>query len=201
MKLIIGIGNPGVNYTNTRHNVGFQILEKFSQVHNLNFRPAKSKFWFVESKLNAFHFFLVKPFTYVNNSGVVVKEIIDHFDLKISDTLVVYDDTNLETGVLRIRKSGSDGGHNGLKSIIYHLENDNFPRLRVGIGSPTSNQPLSDYVLSNFTQDDIDILEPKYEFIIKLIEYFISSGSTGMLDYYSTATKLNSPNISSLNRK
>ncbi|MCW8850547.1 MAG: aminoacyl-tRNA hydrolase [Melioribacteraceae bacterium] len=196
MKLIIGIGNPGVNYINTRHNVGFQILEKFSQVHNLNFRPSKSKFWFVESKLHTFHFFLVKPFTYVNNSGVVVKEIIDHFNIKVSDTLIIYDDTNLDTGVLRIRKSGSDGGHNGLKSIIYHLENDNFPRLRIGIGSPSDEQQLADYVLSNFTQDDLDILIPKYPLIIELIEKFIISGSTGMLDHFSKVMKINSPNIS-----
>jgi PTH1 family peptidyl-tRNA hydrolase len=150
----------------------------------------------VESKLDAFHFFLVKPFTYVNNSGVVVKEIIDHFNIKVSDTLIVYDDTNLDTGVLRIRKSGSDGGHNGLKSIIYHLENDNFPRLRIGIGSPSDEQQLADYVLSNFTQDDLDILIPKYPLIIELIEKFIISGSTGMLDHFSKVMKINSPNIS-----
>ena len=196
MKLIIGIGNPGVNYINTRHNIGFQILEKFSQVHNLIFRPSKGKFWFVESKLDAFHFFLVKPSTYVNNSGVVVKEIIDHFNIKVSDTLIIYDDTNLDTGVLRIRKSGSDGGHNGIKSIIYHLEKDNFPRLRIGIGSPSDEQQLADYVLSNFTQDDLNILVPKYPLIIELIEKFIISGSAGMLDHFSKVSKINSPNIS-----
>lgn len=196
MKLIIGIGNPGVNYINTRHNIGFQILEKFSQVHNLNFRPAKSKFWFVESKLDTFHFFLVKPFTYVNNSGIVVKEIIEHFNIKVSDTLIVYDDTNLDTGVLRIRKSGSDGGHNGLKSIIYHLEDDSFPRLRIGIGNPTDEQQLAEYVLSNFTQGDLDILVPKFPFIVELIEKFIISGSDGMLNHFSKVTQINSPNIS-----
>ena len=196
MKLIIGIGNPGVKYINTRHNVGFQILEKFSQANNLIFRPAKSNYWFVESKLNAFHFFLVKPTTYVNNSGIVVKELIEHLKIKLSDILIIYDDTNLEPGILRIRKSGSDGGHNGLKSIIYRLNSDNFTRLRVGVGSPNENQELADYVLSKFSEDEIDIIESKSTLIMELIEQFITAGSAGMLDYYSKVTKINSPNIS-----
>ena len=195
MKLIIGIGNPGVKYINTRHNVGFQILDKFSQAHNLIFRPAKSNFWYVESKLNAFHFFLVKPTTYVNNSGIVVKELVEHLKIKLSDILIVYDDTNLEPGILRIRKSGSDGGHNGLKSIIYHLNSDIFTRLRVGVGSPNENQELADYVLSDFSKVDESFIESKKSFIIELIEQFIIAGSVGMLDYYSKVTQINSSNI------
>lgn len=196
MKLIIGIGNPGNKYLNTRHNVGFQILEKFSQAHNLNFRPAKSDFWFVESKLNTFHFFLVKPTTYVNNSGIVVKELVDNLKINLSDILIIYDDTNLEPGNLRIRKSGSDGGHNGLKSIIYHLNSNIFTRLRIGIGAPNQEQDLADYVLSEFSENDIENIESKSTFIIELLEQFITSGTDGMLDYYSKVIKINSPNIS-----
>ncbi len=196
MKLIVGIGNPGRKYLNTRHNVGFQILDKFCKKQNLNFQPTKSNFWLMESKLNTFHFFLVKPTTYVNNSGVAVKELVDKFEIDLNDILVVYDDTNLETAGLRIRKSGSDGGHNGIKSIIYHLENDKFTRLRVGIGAPNENEELADYVLSNFPKEDLIKVESKIPLIIDLIEQFINGGSAAMLNYYSTLTNINSSNIS-----
>ena len=139
---------------------------------------------------------MVKPATYVNNSGVVIKELVENLNIKLSDMLIIYDDTNLETGALRIRKSGSDGGHNGLKSVIYHLNSDKFARLRIGVGNSKLNQDLADYVLSEFSQDDIDVIESKYPLIKDLIEQFISSGSSGMLDHYSKITKINSPNIS-----
>jgi len=196
LKLIVGIGNPGSQYTNSRHNIGFQVLDKFCEKQSLYFQPTKSNFWLVESKLNTFHFFLVKPSTYVNNSGLVVKELVENFNLSLDNILVIYDDTNLDTGVLRIRKSGSDGGHNGIKSIIYHLENDNFSRIRVGVGTPHNDEHLANYVLSDFTKDDTQIIENKYPFIIELIEQFIFGGSTQMLDYYSKEIKSNSSNFS-----
>jgi len=196
LRVIIGIGNPGSRYRNTRHNVGFQILDRFCQKQNLNFKPTKSNFWLVESKLDAFHFFLVKPVTYVNNSGLVLKEIVEYFDIKLSDILVVCDDTNLDSGVLRIRKSGSDGGHNGIKSIIYHLQSDKFTRLRVGVGHPNENEELADFVLSNFSDDDNKIIEKKIPLIINLIEEFIYGGLTSMLNSYSKESNTNSSNLS-----
>lgn len=189
MKLIVGIGNPGSQYTNSRHNIGFQVLDKFCEKQNLNFQPTKSNFWFVESKLNTFHFFLVKPTTYVNNSGLVVKELVENSKISLDNLLVIYDDINLDTGVLRIRKAGSDGGHNGIKSIIYHLENDQFTRIRLGVGTPSENQNLSNFVLSNFSKNDSETIEKKYPFIIELIEQFIMGGSSQMLNYYSKEIK------------
>lgn len=194
MKLIVGIGNPGSRYINTRHNVGFQILDRFCQKQNLNFRPTKSNFWLVESKLNAFHFFLVKPSTYVNNSGLVLKELVEYYNIKLSDILVIYDDTNLDCGFLRIRKSGSDGGHNGIKSIIYHLENNNFARLRVGVGKPAPNEELADYVLSDFSKENNEQIENKMPLIINLIEQFIYGGLSEMLNYYSKTRNIDTSN-------
>ena len=189
MKLIVGIGNPGSQYTNSRHNIGFQVLDKFCEKQNLNFQPTKSNFWFVESKLNTFHFFLVKPTTYVNNSGLVVKELVENSKISLDNLLVIYDDINLDTGVLRIRKAGSDGGHNGIKSIIYHLEDDQFTRIRLGVGTPSEDQNLSNFVLSNFSKNDSETIEKKYPFIIELIEQFIMGGSSQMLNYYSKEIK------------
>lgn len=189
MKVILGIGNPGKKYQFTRHNVGFQILDAFGQNHNLTFRPAKSDFYYAEGMLSAFRFFLIKPTTYVNNTGIIIKELIDDYNLHIDDLLVIYDDTNLELGKIRIRKSGSDGGHNGIKSIIYNLESQDFNRVRVGISRPDNSQDLADFVLSEFSEEDNHIIEEKLPTINNLIASFIVGGIDEMLKTYSIESK------------
>lgn len=139
---------------------------------------------------------MVKPATYVNNSGLAVKNIFENSNIDLSNLLVVYDDTNLETGEIRIRKSGGDGGHNGIKSIIYHLENNNFMRLRIGVGKPDENENLADYVLSDFNKNNIKILNEKSPLIISLIEEFIKGGATSMLNYFSKESNISSSNFS-----
>lgn len=200
MKIVIGIGNPGNQYQKTRHNIGFRILDEYCAKNNLEFTPSKSDYWFVESELNAFHFFLVKPATYVNNSGLVAKEIIEEYELQTSDIFVICDDTNLPLGELRPRKSGSDGGHNGLKSIIYHLASEDFMRLRIGVGNPQDDFNLANYVLEEFSNEDLDIIEDKYNLIFGLIENFISGGSKEMLNFYSKQGNSDSQSINNLNR-
>ncbi len=196
MRVIVGVGNPGRNYLNTRHNIGFHILDKFAQELNLEFKPTKSDFWKMESIIDAFPFFLVKPTTYVNNIGVVLNEIVNHHGLSLNDLLVVYDDVNLENGIIRIRKSGSDGGHNGIKSIIYNLETDIFPRIRIGVGKQLIDQSLADYVLEKFTETDVDIINNKTPLLIGLIKNFIIGGYKDMLDYFSKETNINTSNLS-----
>lgn len=191
MKVIIGIGNPGKQYVNTRHNVGFQLLDLFCEKHNLKFRPAKSDFWYVESNISTFHFFLVKPATYVNNSGVTVKELLENIESDISNYLIVYDDINLDVGKIRIRKSGGDGGHNGLKSIIYHLNDNNFSRLRIGVGSP-KDVKLADYVLSEPTTEEVKAINENTPLIMDLLEQFIIGGTEKMLNFYSNISNNNS---------
>lgn len=195
MKLIVGIGNPGLKYKNTRHNIGFRVLDKFCEGNNLKLKPAKGEYWLVESMIDTFHFFLMKPSTYVNNSGIAIKEFILKENINVSDILVIYDDTNLKPGNLRIRKTGSDGGHNGIKSIIYHLENDQFTRIRIGVGNPNANQDLADYVLSNFPEDELNNIEMNFPFIMQLIEKFIIGGTNDMLNFYSIESKDRSSNI------
>lgn len=194
MKFILGIGNPGSKYTNTRHNIGFQVLDGFAASQNLKFIPSKSDFWFVESKLNTFPFFLIKPSTYVNNTGLILPDLINKFGLKNENLLVIYDDINLETGKIRIRKTGSDGGHNGIKSIIYNLRTENFLRIRIGISQPKENINIADYVLSEFTKDEKLLIKNKFPLIFKLIEQFIIGNQNKMLNYFSIASQKNKPN-------
>ncbi|MCP5062073.1 MAG: aminoacyl-tRNA hydrolase [Ignavibacteriae bacterium] len=190
MKVIFGIGNPGKNYELTRHNIGFQILDGFAEKYKLQFVPSKSEYWKVESDIESSTFILVKPTTYVNNSGLIFLELIEKYNLSAEDILVVVDDINLDLGKFRIRKSGGDGGHNGLKSIIYNIESNNFPRIRVGIANPTEDENLSDYVLSNFTNKETEIINNNSSLIIKLIENFIIGGTSQMLNLYSEVKNL-----------
>ena len=190
MKAILGIGNPGKNYLYTRHNIGFQILDAFAQKYNLEFIPSKNNYWYVESSLTTFPFFLIKPTTYVNNSGLVVLELIEKYKLSLNNILVIVDDVNLPLGNIRIRKSGGDGGHNGIKSIIYHTESLEFPRIRVGIANEEKIDNLADFVLSEFTDKENDILKDSFKIVIELVEHFIIGGTTEMLNYYSKQNKL-----------
>ena len=190
MKAILGIGNPGKNYVNTRHNIGFQILDLFAQKYNLEFIPSKNNYWYVESSFTTFPFFLIKPTTYVNNSGLVVLELIEKYKLSLNNILVIVDDVNLPLGEIRIRKSGGDGGHNGIKSIIYHTESLEFPRIRVGIANGEKINNLADFVLSEFSDKETDILKDSFNLVIKLIENFIIGGTSEMLNYYSKQNKL-----------
>jgi PTH1 family peptidyl-tRNA hydrolase len=146
----------------------------------------------VESKLDTFHFFLLKPATFVNNSGLAVKEIVDELMLDLSEILVIYDDINLATGELRIRKSGGDGGHNGIKSIFYHLNENNFTRLRIGISKNNEDDDLADYVLSEFTKTEVETIKLKVPFIHELMEYFIIGGTQEMLNHFSKKSQINS---------
>ena len=121
MRVIFGIGNPGIRYENTRHNAGFLLLDFFAQRKSLSFKETTGEYFEAEGNISDKHYILIKPTTYVNNSGIAARQDIDKYSLPIEDFLVVCDDTNLKNYLLRVRLSGSDGGHNGLNSIIYHL--------------------------------------------------------------------------------
>ncbi len=185
MKVIFGIGNPGERYKFTRHNIGFIIIDYFAEIHNLEFKPSKFDFYYAEGYLESFRYLLVKPTTYVNNSGIAAKEIFNNYDVNLADFLVVTDDVNLDEGKIRIRNSGGDGGHNGIASIIYHLETDRFPRLRFGIGKNFQNGDLAEYVLSKIDEKKFESIKPNITFAAQLLEKFILGGTKGMLDFYS----------------
>lgn len=185
MRCVIGLGNPDKKYLSTRHNIGFVVLDSFAQKHNLTFTPSKRDYYKSEGSFGSSDFFLVKPTTYMNNSGIAVLDLINELSISPEDLLVIVDDVNLPTGSIRLRKSGSDGGHNGLKSIIYHLQSNNFARLRFGIGNTFGKGMMAHFVLNKFTGEEVEIIKNQLSTVEDLIEAFITGGYSQMLNKYS----------------
>lgn len=196
MRAVLGLGNPGSRYQFTRHNIGYILLDLFAKKHDLKFDASRKDYYYSKGELLNSPFVLIKPTTYMNLSGIAAADLIADYQIPLNELLVVYDDINLEPGQIRIRKSGSDGGHNGLHSIIYHLGSENFPRLRFGIGSEFGKGDLSDYVLSRFTEKELSLLERSFTLGVELIEVFIKEGLNKMLDVFSSSsqTYLSNPN-------
>ncbi len=180
----------GREYVGTRHNIGFEIVDRFAEKHNLKFLPGKGKYFIAGSGDKfASPFFLVKPTTYVNGSGIAALQLSEEIDFDLNNFLVVVDDINLPTGKIRIRGRGGDGGHNGLNSLIYHLESEDFPRLRFGIGNDFERGEMADYVLSPFNKEEIEIIKEKIDFSAQLIEVFIKEGYVAMLNFLAKSLK------------
>ena len=194
MRAVFGIGNPGKRYRDTRHNAGFLLLDRLAEKLNLVFQPSKSDFYFANYSSKNTSFYLIKPTTFVNLSGIAAEDFLDEFQIDIQDFLVVVDDLNLELGTVRIRKSGGDGGHNGLNSIIYNLQDDQFPRLRFGIGSKFEKGDMKNYVLDKFDSETLASLKPNFDFATDIITEFLKNGFKGAQDYYSK----NASNIASI---
>ena len=154
MKLIIGLGNPEREYKGTRHNTGFEVIDKLSFDAQISVNKSKKRCLAGEGYIYGEKVMFVKPQTYMNASGEAVRDLLSFYKLSAEDMLIIYDDTSLPTGRIRIRKQGGAGGHNGVKNIIYHLETDVFPRIRVGIGSKPPGWVLTDYVLGKVTADE-----------------------------------------------
>ncbi len=152
MLVIVGLGNPGNKYEITRHNIGFRIVDSIADDYNIPFKSGKGDYYFLELKYKGNRVILVKPVTFMNNTGLAIHQILKYFPVSIENLLIVYDDYNLPFGTLRFRLEGSDGGHNGLKSIIYHLHSNVFDRLRFGIGTEFKNSVS--FVLSKFKKDE-----------------------------------------------
>ena len=161
--LIVGLGNPGVQYAKSRHNTGFMCVDLFADKQGFAIRDIKFKALTCPVSINGHRCLLVKPQTYMNKSGEVVSEIARFYKIPPAHIIVIYDDINLSPGKLRIRRGGSDGGHNGMKNIIYNLGNDNIPRIRIGVGEkPTQDFDLADWVLSDFTEEEFSLLETAF---------------------------------------
>ena len=153
--LLVGLGNPGKQYENTRHNAGFMAVERIAEKHHTEIKRLKFKGLVGECSLAGKKVLLLKPSTFMNLSGQSVKEAMTFYKLPPERVIVLYDDINLEPGKLRIRRKGSDGGHNGMKNIIYLSGSDQFPRIRLGVGKkPHPDYNLADWVLSRFTPQE-----------------------------------------------
>jgi len=159
MKLIAGLGNIGSKYTFTRHNAGFMLADSIALNENLDFREnSRLKCLMTNLRNGIDDYLIIKPTTFMNLSGEAIRAVIDYYKISIEDILIVYDDISLELGRIRFRPNGSDGGHNGIKSIIQHLGTQDFARLKIGIG-PQPNLPSEVFVLQNFSQEELEILK------------------------------------------
>ena len=160
MHLIVGLGNPGAEYDGTRHNLGFAVVDAIAEFCGIQLRAGKGEFIIGSKITGGDRLLLMKPLTYVNNSGEAVSDALISYGLSVEQLLVVVDDFHLPLGMLRLRPRGSDGGHNGLYSIIYHTQTDAFPRLRCGVGSEMMPEgEMSQFVLSAFRSDEQKTVE------------------------------------------
>ncbi len=160
MHIIVGLGNPGNEYKWTRHNVGFEVISKLAYDYNIDMNKSKFKAILGDGRINGKKVLLVQPLTYMNLSGDSVSQIMNFYKEDIENLIVVCDDINLPVGNIRIRKKGSDGGQRGLRNIIYLLDSENFPRVRVGVGNKPEGWDLKNFVLSKFTdEEEADIIK------------------------------------------
>ncbi len=185
MRVILGLGNPGKKYVMTRHNVGFMVVDRIASNHSLKLKPGKGDYFFSTGSCSNYEFALVIPTTYMNNSGYAAKHFLEKYEINTQNMLVVCDDIYLEVGTSRIRAKGSDGGHNGLKSIIYALETNDFPRLRIGIGNKFEEKQQSDFVLSRFSEDELNIINNSVGFASRICDEFITGGLKAARDFFS----------------
>ena len=159
MFVIVGLGNPGKDYTNTRHNIGFDTIDLLAKRNSININKIKFKSVYGEGTIGSEKVLLVKPQTYMNNSGITVRDIYNFYKVPIENVIIIVDDIDIDFSRVRIKGKGSAGSHNGLKSIIQLLGRDDFPRVKIGIGSKKENQDLANFVLSRFSKDEREIIE------------------------------------------
>jgi peptidyl-tRNA hydrolase, PTH1 family len=181
--LIVGLGNPGPEYADTRHNVGFQTVARWTERHNLRFSFYRFRASVAEGKVEGEHILVARPLTYMNDSGQAVAPLVHHYRVSLTDLLVVYDDLDLPLGKIRLRARGSSGGHRGLESILRHLGMQDVPRLRIGIGRPQFGDPI-DYVLEDWRGDELPVIETAYDQACDAIDLFVRDGITRAMNEY-----------------
>jgi PTH1 family peptidyl-tRNA hydrolase len=176
MKIIVGLGNPGLRYRQTRHNLGFMVVNRVAEERGLRFRRGRFKSTQAEGEIGKEQVLLVRPMTFMNLSGVCVASVVREQGCEPSQVLVVCDDVNLDLGKLRLRRSGTAGGHKGLESVIQQLRNQQFPRLRVGIGQPPAGMEMMRYVLSPFRREERLIAGETIERAAQAVETWVCYG-------------------------
>ena len=188
MYVIAGLGNPGRQYEKTRHNMGFLVADEFAAAHGIDVRRIKHKALVGEGRVAGEKVLVVKPQTYMNLSGESLREVVNYYDVPLENLIVIYDDMDLETGVLRIRKKGSSGSHNGMKSVIYQLQSDEFPRIRIGIGSPSVDD-WKDYVTGQVTEKEAEVLAGTIGNAAKALGCIITDGIDIAMNRFNTGKK------------
>lgn len=164
MFIIVGLGNPSSRYEGTRHNIGFDVIDRISEEYHIPVDTRKHRALIGKGVIDGTKVILAKPQTFMNLSGESVRELVDYYKIdEENELIVVYDDISLDVGKIRIRKKGSAGGHNGIKNIIAHMGTQEFPRVRIGVGAKPDRMDLADYVLGRFSQVERPVMEDAFE--------------------------------------
>ena len=189
MKMIVGLGNPGTEYVGTRHNIGFETIDRIAEAFSITMDNHKHKGVSGQGMIAGEKVLLVKPMTYMNNSGECVGAIAHFYKIEPEDIIVIYDDINLAVGQLRIREKGSAGGHNGIKSIIAHLSSENFPRVRVGVGEKRAGQDLAKHVLGRFGKEELEAAAEGMDDARDAVEVMLKDGIQKAMNFYNGKKK------------
>lgn len=185
MKLIVGLGNPGPLYAHTRHNAGFQIVDRFATRHKFTLRKMQFNAVVTQGSYGDQKVLLARPMTFMNDSGRAVGPLLRWLKLELADLLVVYDEIDLPLGKLRLRPDGGSAGHNGMKSIIQNLGTDAFARLRVGVGRPVGSGVS--HVLGAYARDELPLAEESYDRAVDTIETFVTDGLITAMNRFNPA--------------
>ena len=181
MKAIAGLGNPGEKYLGTRHNFGFMVVDRFAFKNSAVFKAGRGEY--VYSKVNP-EFILIKPTTYMNNSGYAIKSAMDYFKIHESDLTIVYDDIDLPLGTVRFREKGQAAGHRGVEDVIYHLSSHVFPRVKMGIANDGQMRPSEKFVLRKFRKDEHETVKETVEFSCDALEFSLNHSIQETMNKY-----------------
>ena len=190
MYVIAGLGNPKKEYDNTRHNIGFSVIDMLADKTGISVNTAKHKGLLGAGYLNGQKIILVKPLTYMNLSGECIREVLDYYKVDGSTNLIViHDDISLEPGIIRVRKKGSAGGHNGLKNIIQHLGKDQFVRIKVGVGEKPAGYDLADYVLGHFPKEEAETMTTAFKDGAAAVVDMMTEGVEAAMNHFNGAAR------------
>ena len=185
MYLIVGLGNPGMKYDATKHNMGFKVIDELVETYGIPSSGTSLKGMYGKGMIGCEKVILIKPMTYMNNSGECVRAFVDYYKVDPEEeVIIIYDDITLEPGSNRVRQKGSAGGHNGIKSIIAHLGTEKFKRIRVGVGEKPKNGDLADFVLSPFKPEEKDAVREGIEKAAKAVEVILTDGADAAMNRY-----------------
>ncbi|KLJ72068.1 peptidyl-tRNA hydrolase [Streptococcus agalactiae] len=187
VKMIVGLGNPGSKYNDTKHNIGFMTIDRIVKNLDVNFTEDKNfKAEIGSDFINGEKIYFIKPTTFMNNSGIAVKALLTYYNISIKDMIIIYDDLDMEVGKIRFRQKGSAGGHNGIKSIIAHLGTQEFDRIKVGIGRPNGRMTVINHVLGKFDKNDEIMISNTLDKVDNAVKYYLQTN-----DFQKTMQKYN----------
>jgi len=193
VRLIVGLGNPGAKYAGNRHNIGFMCVDRFAHGNSLSFTRSNSRAKIAEGRIAGHDIVLAKPQTFMNNSGVSVGGLVRKFKVKFENLIIVHDDLDLPLGRIRIRLGGSSGGHNGINSIVQHIGNQEFIRVRIGIGRPNSQEfnengedEVISHVLGDFTHDEKELMQQVIPCVSEALECLLDTGLIEAMNKYNS---------------